>query len=133
MVYTMEIYVDGGCRRGNGIPGALGAAAAAFKTRDGTYHAWTRSLPPYPPPTHDRAVLFSIIVALQQALERLRQLYGTPYLVVRIYLDSKYAKNCMTTGIYKWAKAGWINAAGKQVANRDLLEEAAILEDRLKA
>ncbi|KAM0512305.1 hypothetical protein ACHAPE_009001 [Trichoderma viride] len=132
MVFHMEIYVNGRCRGGEGVPGTLGAAAAAFKTRDGTYHAWTRSMPPYPPPSRNRAVLFGIIEALRQVLDRLGQLYGPPYLVVRIYLDSQYAVRCMTSGIYRWVENGWRNAAGKQVCNRDLLEEAAIFDDRVK-
>jgi ribonuclease HI len=67
MVYVMEIYIDGGCR-GNGQPGAIGAAAAVFKHRYG-HKAWTRVLPRYPPPTNQRAEITAIIMALQQALE----------------------------------------------------------------
>ena len=38
----------------------------------------------------------------------------------------------MTDWIYKWAENGWINAAGNEVANRDLIEKASRLDDRLK-
>jgi ribonuclease HI len=38
----------------------------------------------------------------------------------------------MTEWIYKWTNNGWINAAGNEVANRDLIEEASDLDDRLK-
>lgn len=38
----------------------------------------------------------------------------------------------MTKWIYKWANNGWTNAAGNEVANRDLIEEASALDDRLK-
>ncbi|OAQ57389.1 ribonuclease H1 [Pochonia chlamydosporia 170] len=131
MVYIMEIYTDGGCR-GNGQPGAIGAAAAAFKKRNGTYDAWTTSLPRYPPPTNQRAEVTAIIVALEQALEKFEELDTNPYLNVKIYSDSRYAINCMTNWIYKWAKNGWINVAGNEVANRDLLEEASDLDDRLR-
>ena len=44
----------------------------------------------------------------------------------------RYAIGCMTSWIYKWANNGWINAAGYEVANRDLIEEASDLDDRLK-
>jgi ribonuclease HI len=35
----------------------------------------------------------------------------------------------MTEWIYKWHKNGWINAAGKEVANRDLIKRATYLDD----
>lgn len=131
MVYIMEIHVDGGCR-GNGQPGAIGAAAAVFKKKYGGYDAWTKSLPSYPPPTNQRAEITAIILALEQALERLKELDTNPYLDVKIYSDSRYAIGCMTNWIYKWARNGWINAAGNEVANRDLIQEASDLDDRLK-
>jgi len=131
MVYTMEIYVDGGCR-GNGQPGAIGAAAAVFQKKHGGYDAWTKSLPSYPPPTNQRAEITAIILALEQALEKLEELDTNPYLDVKIYSDSRYAIGCMTNWIYKWARNGWINAAGNEVANRDLIQEASDLDDRLK-
>ncbi|KAK1245522.1 hypothetical protein MKX08_005151 [Trichoderma sp. CBMAI-0020] len=131
MVYTMEIYTDGGCR-GNGRPWAIGAAAAAFKSRNGTYvDAWTRSLPSYPAPTNQRAELAAIILALEQALEKYQGLDTDPYLHVTIYSDSRYAVNCMTIWIHKWLQNGWTNAAGYEVVNRDLIEEAFDLGDRL--
>jgi ribonuclease HI len=131
MVYTMIIYTDGGCR-GNGQPGAIGAAAAVFKTKYGKYHAWTRSLPSYPTPTNQRAEITAIIVALEQALEKYDALDTCPWLHVRIYSDSRYAVECMNNWIYKWTGNGWINAAGNTVANRDLLQEASDLDDRLR-
>lgn len=131
MVYIMEIYTDGGCR-GNGQPGAIGAAAAVFKSKYGRYNCWTMSLPSYPPPTNQRAEITAIILALKQALERYKELDSDPRLHVKIYSDSRYAVDCMTKWIYKWTKNGWVNYAGRSVANRDLLEEASDLDDTLK-
>jgi ribonuclease HI len=34
--------------------------------------------------------------------------------------------------VYKWTRNGWRNAAGFEVANRDLIEKASLLDDRLK-
>jgi ribonuclease HI len=73
MVYPMEIYTDGGCR-GNRRPGAIGAAAAVFKTKYGKYRGWIRVLPSYPPPTNQRAEITAIIVALEEALAKFRKL-----------------------------------------------------------
>lgn len=131
MVYIMEIYTDGGCR-GNGQSGAIGAAAAAFKRKYGKYKCWTMELPSYPPPTNQRAEITAIIVALEQALEMYEELDSNPSLRVTIYSDSRYAVDCMTKWIYKWTNNGWINYAGRDVANRDLLEEASDLDDRLR-
>jgi ribonuclease HI len=132
MVYTMKIYADGGCR-GNGHPWAIGAAAIAFKSQTGTYYnSWTLSLPSDPPPTNQRAEITAIILALEQALERYEELNTNPWLDVTIYSDSKYVVNCMTDFIYKWTGNGWTTAAGYEVANRDLLEKASDLDDRLR-
>ena len=38
----------------------------------------------------------------------------------------------MKEWIYKWLCKGWTNAAGKEVANRDLLERVSELDNRLK-
>jgi ribonuclease HI len=73
-----------------------------------------------------------MILALEQALKKLEELDTNPYLDVKIYSDSRYAIECMTNWIYKWARNGWINAAGNEVANRDLIQEASDLDDRLK-
>lgn len=51
---------------------------------------------------------------------------------VEIFSDSKYAVTCMKTWIYKWANNGWTNSAGNEVSNRDLIEEASDLDDRVK-
>jgi ribonuclease HI len=131
MVYTMEIYVDGGCR-GNGQPGSTGAAAAVFKFKYGRQISWTRALPQYPPPTNQRAEISAIILALEKALERYAELDSNPWLDVKIHSDSRYAIGCMTKWVYKWSRNGWTNAAGNEVANRDLIQEASDLDDKLK-
>ncbi|KAL2827940.1 ribonuclease H-like domain-containing protein [Aspergillus cavernicola] len=131
MVYTMRIYTDGGCR-GNGKPGAIGAAAAVFSLKYGRNDSWSRLLPQSPPPTNQRAEITGIIIALEQALAKRENLETSPRLDVQIYSDSRYAVDCMTTWIYKWTRNGWINSAGDEVANRDLLEEASHLDDDLQ-
>jgi len=131
MVYIMEIYVDGGCR-GNGHAGSIAAAAAVMKKKYGKIEYWTRSLPQIPTPTNQRAEITAIILALDVALEKMEQLDTNPYLDVTIYSDSKYAVECMNNWIYKWTRNGWTNSAGYQVANRDLIQHASELDDRLK-
>jgi ribonuclease HI len=93
---------------------------------------WTKVLPYYPPPTNQRAELTAIIIALEQALEKYDELDSCPRLKVKIFSDSKYAIGCMNEWIYKWTQNGWRNASGNEVANRDLIEDASDLDDRVK-
>jgi ribonuclease HI len=129
----MEIYVDGGCR-GNGKPGSIGAAAAVFKLRYGKTKQWFMEMHRHqsPPPTNQRTEIAAIMVALEQALEKYDTLKSYPNLDVKIYSDSKYAIGCMTTWIYKWDRNGWISSAGYEVANRDLIEKASHLDDKVR-
>ena len=131
MVYIMEIYVDGGCR-GNGKPGAIGAESAVFKGGYGGHRTWIKHLPKTPRPTNQSAEIEAIILALEQALVKYGQLRSNPYLVVKIYSDSKYVIGCMTEWIYKWSTNGWLNASGKPVANQDLIAKAIELHDELR-
>ena len=132
MVYIMEIYVDGGCR-GNGRPGAIGAAAAVFKKRYGKTRGYTRTLSSYPEEiTNQRAEIEAIILGQEMALQKYQELDSNPYLEINIHSDSKYAVGCMTEWIYKWCRNGWKNSAGYEVANRDLIERASDLDDKLK-
>lgn len=132
MPYRMDIYVDGGCR-GNGYPGAIGAAAAVHAKKYGGTKAWTVNLPRHPPPTNQRAEIRAIQLALEVALKKRSGLENPAVdMDVHIFSDSKYAVNCMTTWIYKWANNGWLNQQGNQVANRDLIETASDLDDRVK-
>jgi ribonuclease HI len=126
MPYNMNIYVDGACR-GNGQPGATGAAAAVFQPKYGKHTWFTRVLPHYPTPTNQRAEIMAIILALEEALNKYDELDGYPRLYTRIYSDSKYAVGCMTEWIYKWIQNDWTNSAGNEVANRGLIERASDL------
>ncbi|KUL85282.1 hypothetical protein ZTR_07953 [Talaromyces verruculosus] len=130
MVYIMKIYVDGGCRR-NGRSNAVAAAAACVKNKYGKYKIWKRNITYNP--TNQRAEITAIIMALELALEKYEDdLDLLPQMDVEIFSDSKYAVNCMNTWIYKWCRNGWTNSAGNEVANRDLIEEASNLDDRVE-
>ncbi|KAL4876933.1 ribonuclease H-like protein [Aspergillus karnatakaensis] len=134
MPYRIDIYTDGGCR-GNGRPWAIGAAAYAVKNKWGRYRGGTRCLPrnSNPRPSSQRAEITGIILALEHVLEKWESLDDEkPDLDVTIYTDSKYAVGCMTDWIWTWANNGWVNSRGWEVANRDLIEEASALDDRVR-
>lgn len=127
----MEFYVDGGCR-GNGQDWAIDAAACCMmKGINRGYSYKSEQLPRYPTPTNQRAEITAIIMTLEWALDHYDELHSDPRIVVRIYTDSRYAVGCMKTWIYKWAQNGWVNSAGNEVANRDLIERASDLDDRV--
>ncbi|KAI1088507.1 ribonuclease H-like domain-containing protein [Rostrohypoxylon terebratum] len=132
MVYKMKFYVDGGCRN-NGYTNAIGAAAACLKNRYGKYRIRTRVLDTdeyYA--TNQRAELLAMILALEWALERYEELDGYPRLQLTIYSDSRYAVGCLNEWMDRWVANGWMNSRGMPVANRDLIEEAYDLEDKVR-
>ncbi|KAF2853555.1 ribonuclease-like protein H [Plenodomus tracheiphilus IPT5] len=132
MPFIMVFQVDGGCRN-NGYYGAIAAAACVLLRRNGQPGlCWTEHLPDYPTPTNQRAELAAIILALKTALRRDEELNIRTTLDITIQSDSKYAINCMNVWMQKWVHNGWMNAAGRDVANRDLLEKATHLEDEIR-
>lgn len=130
MVYIMRLYVDGGCRN-NGYVGAIGAAACVSQEKWGKSKTWEERLPNSPAPTNQRAELTAIILALEVGWGRYTSLDSNPYMEVTIYTDSKYALGCMTEWKSKWLRNGYTTSAGHEVVNRDLIEEAYELYDRL--
>lgn len=130
MPYNILFNVDGGCRN-NGYSNAIGAAAAVRMVSDGCYIPWTR--PIYEGPTSQRAELTAIIIALEEALNEYTGRNRNQELDLTIRADSQYAVNCMTNWIYRWTRNGWVNSAGRPVANRDLIEEAIRLHNQAVA
>ena len=129
MGYKMIMYVDGGCRN-NGYAGAYGACACFIVRKWGQNETYTRRLPAWddPVPTSQRAELQAIILALEHAIDEREDLNNNPYMYVTIYTDSRYAHGCMTKWYDKWQNNGFINSAGYEVVNRDLIERALELE-----
>ncbi|KAL8889393.1 MAG: hypothetical protein Q9215_003329 [Flavoplaca cf. flavocitrina] len=123
MVYIMKMSVDGACRN-NGYSNATAAAACVIHNKWGGWRAWSRRLPSYPQPTNQAAEITAIIIAFEKATEKYEDLSFSPFMKVTITTDSKYAYGCMTEWRLKWERNGWINAAGRDVANRDSLERA---------
>ncbi|MFJ7270969.1 ribonuclease H [Streptomyces sp. NPDC099050] len=66
------------------------------------------------------------LTALQRLLEAL-----APGTAVQVRMDSQYAMKAVTQWLPNWKRNGWKNAAGKPVANRELVESIdALLTDR---
>ena len=127
----MEFFVDGACR-GNGQPGAIGAAAAVRRYRDGSVSHRTRQLNTYNyNATNQRAEILAIILALDWAMEDYENLNNSPSISVTIHSDSKYAVNCMNQWLTRWSNNGWTTSVGGSVANQDILQEAIEAENRV--
>ncbi|MFK0219491.1 ribonuclease H [Streptomyces vinaceus] len=66
------------------------------------------------------------LTALQRLLETL-----APGTAVEVRMDSQYAMKAVTQWLPAWKRNGWKTAAGKPVANRDLVERIdALLAER---
>ena len=131
MVLVMEFFVDGACR-GNGQPGAIGAAAAVRRYRDGSVSHRTCQLETnYHNATNQRAEILAIILALEWAMDFYETLDNSPQVDVTIHSDSKYAVNCMNQWLSRWSNNGWTTSVGGSVANQDILQDAINAENRV--
>ena len=125
--YTVDIYTDGACS-GNPGPGGWGAlliwgnSEKIEKMEISGGEAET---------TNNRMELLAAIKALENlknfAESKTPSSYLNrilpPYFVkIRIYTDSTYVKNGITTWIDGWKRNGWKTSTKKAVKNKDLWE-----------
>lgn len=109
---VVEIYTDGACS-GNPGPGGWGAVLR-YGQHEKDLHGGDPG-----PTTNNRMELMAPIRALESL---------TRPSVVRIYTDSTYVRNGVTSWMAKWKRNGWQTAAKQPVKNADLwrrLDEAA--------
>ncbi|KAJ7122578.1 ribonuclease H1 [Mycena crocata] len=128
-MYEINVWTDGTCR-GNGYLAIIGGAGVYSEKPLNGSQGWKWALPRDQPPTKQRAELAGVLMALYLARDRRDVLVNNPWLELTIRTDSKYAVDCYTKLIHAWARNGWHNKAGSEVANRDLLQESrALIED----
>jgi ribonuclease HI len=99
----IEIHTDGACK-GNPGPGGWGAL---LKSGTHTKELWGGEFDT----TNNRMELTAVIRALE-ALKR--------PLEAKIYTDSKYVQQGISTWIHGWKKNGWKTSDKKPVKNADL-------------
>jgi ribonuclease HI len=102
----VEIYTDGACR-GNPGPGGWGALMRVGDREREIYGG-------EPATTNNRMELTAAIRALE-ALKRRSK--------VKLYSDSKYLRDGITTWLHDWKRRGWKTADRKPVKNQDLWEQ----------
>lgn len=128
--YKMGYRIDGGCR-GNGRNDAIGAAVA-IEILPHRKTVWTRTLPPEPIPTSQRAELTAIRFALELATRELKlQRCHFDCLDLSFYSDSKYAINCIAHWVERWKISEWVTTRGKPVENQDLIKKADCLREQV--
>lgn len=120
----MRVFTDGACSA-NGQKGAQGGYAAWFPE----HPDWSEShkLPDTHPHTNNRAELSAIRLAVEILVRR-----GCIDEDIVIYSDSDYSIKCLTVWITGWVTRGWKTSVGKDVLNRDLIEEISGRLSRFK-
>jgi ribonuclease HI len=112
---TVVIYTDGACS-GNPGPGGWGAVLTSGKHRKELAGGEAKT-------TNNRMELMAAIRALE-ALKRPS--------TVRLFTDSAYLRNGITSWIHSWKRNGWLTSDRKPVKNVDLwqrLDEALARHD----
>lgn len=110
------VYTDGSC-----MSNGMRRCKAGFGVFWGDNHPDNLSEPlNHGPPTNNRAELFAVIRALQQAEKK-----GYKRLVVRT--DSNLLIQSMNVWIHSWHRNNWKTSAGTDVKNKDLLVELDLL------
>jgi ribonuclease HI len=99
----ITIYTDGACK-GNPGPGGWGAW---LRSGDNERELWGGEALT----TNNRMEMMAVIEALTAI---------PPQSTVKLYLDSEYVRNGITTWIHGWKRRGWKTADNKPVKNVDL-------------
>jgi ribonuclease HI len=111
----VEIYTDGACSN-NGKQDAQ--AAWAFYLPEHKSVSNAGKVPEEEPQTNQRGELMAISEAVKAA-EIAFPLLETD---LKIYTDSTYSKNCLTTWITAWVRNNWRTSQGGDVMHKDLIE-----------
>lgn len=127
MPYNMNLFADGRCRH-NSPNGPITAAAVTMTNKYDHRTTWTRHLAASPQQSAHRAQLGAIILALEQAQIKAQTMHSHTQMYITINTNSKYVIGCMTEWCVKWMRNGFQNARGREVADRDLIEQALFLE-----
>lgn len=110
----MRVFTDGACKA-NGKAQAQAAYAAWFpEQKDWSF---STKMPDVEPQTNQRAELKAIHDSVKILAEKCPMDTS-----IKIYTDSIYSKNCLTTWTSAWIKKGWKTSDGQDVKHRDLIE-----------
>ena len=104
------VYTDGGC---HGNPGPGGWGAVIIDGND------VRELSGGEKATTNNRMELTAAISVLRTVSSEEKWSGK---TVRVFIDSQYVKNGITSWIANWKRNGWRTAAKKPVLNRDLWE-----------
>lgn len=122
----VEVYTDGACSK-NGKAGSKASWAFYFPEHKTLSKA--DRVPEEELQTNQRGELMAISEAVKAA-EIAFDLDDTD---LKIYSDSMYSKNCLTTWIPSWVRNNWKTSQGGDVQHRDLIEDTSNRLARFKS
>jgi ribonuclease HI len=122
----IEVYTDGACSH-NGKKDARAAWAFYFPENKSISNA--ARVPDDQLQTNQRGELMAIAEAAKAAELNFPVLETE----LKIYTDSMYSKNCLTTWLPSWVRNNWKTSQGGDVQHRDLIEETANRLSRFKS
>jgi ribonuclease HI len=108
-----DVYTDGSCL-GNPGPGGWAVVGAGIKMSGGQDQT-----------TNNVMEMTAVVKALETCLVR-------DILEIRLFTDSNYVKNGITSWIKNWKRNGWRTSAGAPVKNKELWIEIDTLSQKMK-
>ena len=115
----LVVYTDGGC---HGNPGPGGWGAVIIDGND------VRELSGGEKATTNNRMELTAAISVLETISKEEKWAGK---TVRVFIDSQYVKNGITSWIAGWKRNGWKTAAKKPVLNRDLWERLDSLASAL--
>ena len=115
----LVVYTDGGC---HGNPGPGGWGAVIIDGND------VRELSGGEKATTNNRMELTAAISVLETVSKEEKWAGK---TVRVFIDSQYVKNGITSWIAGWKRNGWKTAAKKPVLNRDLWERLDSLASAL--
>jgi ribonuclease HI len=117
---TLYIFTDGGCKR-NGNQNSKAAYSVFFtENQDSPFFQFNTSQHFTEEPTNNRAELSGILYIFKTIYEN-KTLFQNQHII--ICTDSMYSINCIQKWSKNWLLNNWKNAKGKDVKNKELIEE----------
>lgn len=115
----LVVYTDGGC---HGNPGPGGWGAVIIDGND------VRELSGGDKATTNNRMELTAAISVLETISKEEKWAGK---TVRVFIDSQYVKNGITSWIAGWKRNGWRTAAKKPVLNRELWERLDALASSL--
>jgi ribonuclease HI len=122
----VEVFTDGACSK-NGKKGAK--ASWAFYLPEHKQLSKAERVPETESQTNQRGEL----MAISEAIKTIEVAFPSAETDLKIYTDSMYSKNCLTTWLGSWVRNNWKTSQGGDVVHKDLIEETVTRLSRFKS